>query len=171
MKNIIFASIFALGLTACDVESQTQRTVQSHKAAEAANQIQFSSNAEIDNIVERIKLTSNPGQIGFILLINQAGQPIMYTSVKGKLTSGTKRLNPPDRMDSYSGHALTRAAPSDEGTWGSSSEYIFWWTQEGQYMQWNGSYLYSDKPFRLKVEPLVISIKEQPATVVVPTTK
>lgn len=29
----------------------------------------------------------------------------------------------------------------------------------GQYMQWNGKYLYSDKPFRTTVEPLVVSIQ------------
>ena len=40
-------------------------------------------------------------------------------------------------------------SPSDEGTYGHSGEYVFFWTPAGQYIQWNGKYLYSDKPFRL----------------------
>jgi hypothetical protein len=50
-----------------------------------------------------------------------------------------------------------RAAPSDEGTFGQSGEYIFYFTQNGEYRQWNGKYLYSDQPFRLSVQPLIIS--------------
>lgn len=46
---------------------------------------------------------------------------------------------------------------SDEGTWGSSGEYIFYWNINGEYRQWSGAYLYSDKPFRLRIEPLLLS--------------
>jgi len=49
--------------------------------------------------------------------------------------------------------------PSDEGTFGSSDAYVYWWTEEDQYYQWSGKYLYSDKPFRLAIEPLVITEK------------
>jgi hypothetical protein len=121
-------------------------------------------NAEIDNIKARLELTSNPGLMGFILLMNEAGQPIMYTGVKGKISSSGKRLTAPvkewriDRGE-WNGSQLG-PAPSDEGTWGSSDSYIYFWTTNGQYMQWNGKYLYSDKPFRTTVEPLVVSIQQ-----------
>jgi hypothetical protein len=139
---------------------------QTVKAEEAANSIRFEENAEIDNIKRRLQLTSNPGQIGFVVLFNDAGQPIMYTGVKGKITSSRKRLTATDYVSSGTrgecegscgGNNVVRAAASDEGTYGASDTYIYFWTTDDQYIQWSGRYLYSDKPIRLRVEPLVVS--------------
>ena len=161
------ASVFAL--TACEQGPPRKAEVkdlQANKAAEAADSIKFTENSEIENIKRRLELTSKPSTIGFILLLNESGQPIMYTSVKGKITSGSKRLTAPvQRWDLQEGGCTGRCgetiadAPSDEGTWGSSDPYIYFWTVDGQYMQWNGKYMYSDKPFRTRIEPLVISSK------------
>jgi hypothetical protein len=153
-------------LAACDnapATPATQKQTQTQKAAEAANSVRMVENAEIDNIKARLELTSNPGLMGFILLMNEAGQPIMYTGVKGKITSGGKRLTAPTQQwkidrGEWNGTQLG-PAPSDEGTWGSSDSYIYFWTTSGQYMQWNGKYLYSDKPFRTTVEPLVVAVQ------------
>ena len=147
----------ALFLSACsEVSSTPQKVTQSQKAAAAANSIQFSENSEIENITRRLKLTSNPGQIGFILLMNEMGQPVMYSSVKGKITSGSKRLTSPEKHELVGGDYELATAPSDEGTYGSSDPYIYFWDTNGQYVQWNGKYLYSDKPIRVRIEPLVI---------------
>lgn len=164
-KIILLLAVTGLFLTGCNsgAVATPTKTTQSEKAAEAAESINFSANAEIDNIKNRLELTSDPALTGFVLLMNEAGQPIMYTGVTGKITSGGKRLTKPfqltrgDRGESY-GDFVTDA-PSDEGTWGSSSPYIYFWTPTGQYIQWNGKYLYSDQPFRTTVEPLVISVQ------------
>lgn len=160
MKRSIVAAVAAslLAVAACAPETPepTVRDAQTRAAATAANSIRFTGNAEIDNVKRRLELTANPNLLGFIVLLNEAGQPIMYTSVKGKVTSGGKRLTRTDELiggvDSYG----TRAAPSDEGTYGSSAPYVFFWTTEGQYIQWDGGYLYSDRPFRLNTQPLVV---------------
>jgi len=149
------AAIAALALTACGPD-EPQKVTQSQKAAKAAESVTYSENAEIDNIKNRLELTSNPGALGFILLMNQAGQPIAYYGVKGKVTSSGKRLTKPFEREFEGRHV---PAPSDEGTWGSSDPYVYFWTTSGQYIQWNGDYLYSDKPFRTRVEPLVIATK------------
>lgn len=164
---IIMVLIASVTLIACEPQARAKKqtkTTQSQKAKAAANSISFAENAEIDNIKKRLELTSNPGLTGFILLMNEAGQPIMYTGVKGKITSGGKRLTNPQRkwrMKGGGGYKTDRVAvaPSDEGTWGHSNPYIYFWTATGQYVQWNGKYLYSDKPFRTKVAPLVIAVK------------
>lgn len=170
-KLITIASIAALslGLAACEVpqakQTNTVKNAQAEKAAAAANSITFTDNAEIDNIKKRIENTSHPGTMGFVILLNQSGQPILYEGVVGKITSGSKRLTKPMQTKQYgiggaNGGAayVNEPAPSDEGTWGSSAEYIFYWNQNGEYRQWNGGYLYSDKPFRLRVEPLVVNV-------------
>lgn len=168
-RTIICAvTLTALALAGCEKDDPpTGRSQQAARAANAANAVVFEKNAEIDNIQKRLKLTSNPGQIGFVLLLNQAGQPIMYTSVRGKVTSGGKRLTRPDECgysNCWGSAIVMRAAPSDEGTYGSSGEYVYFWTVDGQYIQWNGGYLYSDKPFRTNVAPLVIAVAEKAPT-------
>ena len=48
-------------------------------------------------------------------------------------------------------------APSDEGTYGSSNPYVYFWTPGGQYIQTSMEYVYSDKPFRLSEEPIMVT--------------
>lgn len=163
MKRIIVSLFLLPMLVGCpEVESQpTQKAAQTKKAEAAANSIQFTENAEIDNIKARLTLTANPGLLGYVVLLNEMGQPILYTGVKGKITSGSKRLTKPydwqHKDCGQYGCDKDVPGPSDEGTYGSSGEYVFFWTPAGQYIQWNGKYLYSDKPFRLSVEPLVLA--------------
>jgi len=159
MRYSIFAALAFLGLlfTACG-QQPTTRSIQAQKAAEAANSLTFTDNTEIDNIKRRLTLTSKPGIIGYALLLNEAGQPIYYTTVKGKITSGGKRLTNPQvwyRNDGYG------PGPSDEGTYGNSGEYIYFWDANDQYFQWNGKYLYSNNPFRLRIDPLVINVGKE----------
>lgn len=167
MNYTRLAAVMALplALAACLPEqaSPPAKNTQAQRAAEAANSIQFTDNAEIDNIKRRIEITSKPGQMGYILLMNEAGQPILYESVVGKVTSGGKRLTSPDRLATAgTGNGGTnmavRQAASDEGTWGHSGEYIFYWNTDGTYRQWNGKYFYSTQPIRLRIEPLVINV-------------
>ena len=165
--GIALVATSALLLAACEPNAPANpaKTTQAQKAAEAANSIQFSENAEIDNIKRRLELTSNPGQIGFVLLLNEMGKPVMYTSVKGKITSGNKRLTSPQEVrclevaESVGCSQQMVEAPPDEGTYGSSNPYIFFWTADGQYIQWSGKYLYSDKPFRIEDPTIVILSK------------
>lgn len=164
-------TLAAVGLVACEPEAarpQTSRGQQAEKAREAANSVRFNENAEIENVKRRLQLTTDPGKLGFIVLLNDAGQPIVYEGVKGKVTSGGKRLTEPDRIatagNGNGGTSMAvRAAPSDEGTWGSSNPYIFYWNINDVYRQWSGHYLYSDQPFRLSTEPLVVNIVPVPA--------
>lgn len=168
MKKIhcLLMILMTVSVCACIPEGQSSpppaKNVQAQKAQAAANSITFTENAEIDNIKKRLELTANPGLLGFVVLLNETGQPVMHCQIKGKITSGSKRLTKPydvrdnwDLGQVYGDKELPSA--SDEGTYGSSGEYIFFWTTAGQYIQWNGKYLYSDKPFRLNIDPIVVS--------------
>ena len=166
---LVAVVLLCAGNSNCD-GATTVKSEQANKAQAAANSLRFTENAEIDNIKHRLELTANPGLLGFVVLLNQAGQPIMHTAVHGKVTSGSKRLTAISEIrcvPSYDSQGrrdgcnyATVPAPSDEGTYGSSGEYVYFWTPSGQYIQWNGAYLYSDKPFRLKIEPLVVSVTD-----------
>lgn len=170
MKKIIVVLLVVLSmalLSACEeitAEPPKAKDTQAQKAEAAANSISFTENAEIDNIKKRLELTANPGLLGFVVLLNETGQPVMNVAVKGKITSGNKRLTDPQTINKVrltpNDAAVVTLAPSDEGTYGSSGEYIFFWAISGQYIQWNGKYLYSDKPFRLNIEPIVVSAEQ-----------
>lgn len=165
------ALVAGLGLTlmagSCDQQpTSSTKNSEASKAAAAADSISFAAgNAEIDNIKKRLQLTSDPALMGYVVLFNDMGQPILYTTVKGKVTSGGKRLTAPFQETKLGRNGVGDAsssdftdAPSDEGTWGSSNPYIYFWTTEGQYIQWSGNYLYSDKPFRLNSTPSVVLV-------------
>lgn len=166
MLSTKITSLFLLAvctLVGCNQDDLTPaKKVQAARAQEAANSINFSENAEIDNIKRRLELTSKVGLIGYVVLFNDMGQPVLYTGIKGKVTSGGKRLTKPDRFEGTANSGgVVRQAPSDEGTYGSSGEYVFFWTTEDQFIQWNGRYLWSDKPVRLSVQPMVVTVSQQ----------
>ncbi len=165
--KIIAVSIIAFGsvtLVACNEQTPKTKITQAQKAAEAANSITFTANAEIENIKKRLELTSDPGLIGFVVLINRVGSPVLYTPTKGKVTSGGKRLTPSQQLKSCDkGEArgdCVMKAPSDEGTHGSSNPYNYFFSTSGQYYQTNMEYLFSDQPFRLTEQPLVVVTQE-----------
>lgn len=167
MKKSVLAAFGLLafiGLTAESCIPQAApaaptKETQANKAAAASNALTFDENAEIDNIAKRIKLTAQPGLLGYVALVNRVGQVVMYSPVKGKLTSGGKRLTSPDKWFSCDGGEYSQdcktEAPSDEGTFGQSNPYIFFWTPGDQYIQTSMDYIYSDKPFRTSEKPLL----------------
>lgn len=172
MRRLLLATVLALPMAACIEESPAapdNRAQQSRAASQAAASVQFNANAEIDNIKRRLELTANPTLLGYILLMNEAGQPIIYEGVRGKVTTSGSRLTAPDRIERRSGGANSAdsqavvRAPSDTGTYDTgTTQFIYYWTTSGQYRQWSGHYLYSDKPIRLRVEPLVINTTAVP---------
>lgn len=163
MKTTTALLTITILFTACGNPSATNTTkkTQAQKAARAAKSVKFTRNMEIENLQRRLKLTGEPGKVGFITLMNDAGQPILYTDVKGKVSSGSKRLTKTwqaltcDRGQ-YTGDCIV-AAPGDEGTYGSSAPYIYFWDTRDKYHQWSGDYLYTDQPQRLRIEPLVVN--------------
>lgn len=166
MKKFLLIPAFAVGLMLAGCPAPSAQPVtpvkqsQEQKAARAANSIQFNENAEIDNIKNRLELTSKVGLLGYVALVNRVGQVVMYTPVRGKITSGSKRLTSPDKRvpcdkGEWNGDCFIQA-PSDEGTFGHSNPYVFFWTTQGQYIQTSMDYVYSDVPLVLAEKPLLM---------------
>lgn len=165
--SLITIAAITMGNSGCDTQptaAEVQKNTQKAAAEQAAASLQFSENSEIENIKRRLELTSKPGQLGFVMLLNEMGQPILYEGVKGKITSSSKRLTPTDKLshagNGNGGYSLAvRQEASDEGTYGSSDPYIYYWNVDGAYRQWSGRYLYSDQPMRLRQDPLIVNTK------------
>lgn len=149
-QKIVFFVIFSL--FGCEFarkdESRTrefdaQKNPYPLESIQVAEGLYFGDNLDRENVQKRLDLTSNPETVGFIVLLNETGMPVYQAQVKGKISSNSKRLK-----SKYIGG--THDDPSDEG--------IFFWTPSGQYIQWNGRYLYSNQPFRLTIRPLLFDL-------------
>lgn len=147
-RTIIF-SVFALSVLAgCDIQNNQPQSASGVKKAEVhiqTNPDGFTS--EQQNIKDRLLEDNKPGSVKHLYVISAySGQVIIYSTIRGKVTSGGKRLNPiivesagegrdgfPIRIGNWSGSTLE--VVQDDGTYGHSSEYLYWWDTKGVYHQ------------------------------------
>jgi hypothetical protein len=106
---------------------------------------------EQKNIAERLERDNKVGSIKHLYIISPySGQVILYSTVKGKVTSSGKRLTPntvasiANTRAEYGGGPVVALGDSnyhtgevlqDDGTYGSSCEYIYWFDSKGIYHQ------------------------------------
>ncbi len=104
--------------------------------------------AEQRNIRERLLEDNKLGSVKHLYVISAySGQVIIYSTVRGKVTSGGKRLTPTTVVDNFGGPGtgfgidfnnntmITQEVLQDDGSYGSSSEYLYWWDTKGVYHQ------------------------------------
>jgi len=153
---LLFASVFVfLTLTSESCEPTAATTPTSASGVQKMNiKVQTDPNghtSEQENIARKLKEDNLPGAIKHLYIISPySGQTIIYSTVKGKVTSSTKRLTP-NTVAALSGEYnhqgnfipvningnsyRTAEVLQDDGTYGNSSEYIFWWDINGQFHQ------------------------------------
>ncbi len=119
------------------------------------------------NVANRLIADNKIGSIKHLYVISAySGQVLIYSTVNGKVTSSGKRLTPNmlngggEYGSSYQTFSIagydyrTPEVMSDDGTYGSSVEYIYWWDTKGIYHQHyvaGGQILHiSDQPIAVK---------------------
>lgn len=139
------------------VNDTYQRLVDQSPAPKLENSLERS------NISKRLTTFSNPAKLSYVYLVS-FGKVMAFYTVKGKITSGSKRLTDPKQFvtcdqGEYDGQCETDA-PELDGTYGGSGDYIYFWTTDGTYVQWNGEYMLADQPLQLTTQPeLVRTVK------------
>lgn len=113
-------------------------------------------------------MDNEPGSIKHLYVISAySGQVLIYSTVKGKVTSSGKRLNPYSVSVTSGEYNYNEGIPvtidgkqyttgevlQDDGTYGSSSEYIYWWDTNGKYHQ---QYMSSGIILHVSDQPLVV---------------
>jgi len=108
--------------------------------------------AEQKNVADRILTDNKIGSIKHLYIISAySGDVIIYSTVRGKVTSSGKRLQPKTvaaQDGQYVGSAFSRnminingkkyastEIMQDDGTWGDSIPYLYWWDSVGIYHQ------------------------------------
>lgn len=142
-----------IGASECDSPRAQPVSTTGVKKAVAQVQTDATGNSvEQKNILERIKRDNQPGSIKHLYVISpMSGDVLIYSTVMGKVTSSGKRLTPnsvaaQDGQYVSSEHTgflvnvggLEKRTPEvlqDDGTYGSSAEYLFWFDSQGRYHQ------------------------------------
>ena len=89
--------------------------------------------------------------LGYIVLFTEGGAVVGSFIVDGKVSSLNSFLTPDSEyyekdIESYSQYHNKWLADVD-GSYGENDNGIFFFTPAGQYIEWTGTYLYSDIPF------------------------
>jgi hypothetical protein len=91
--------------------------------------------------------------LGYVVLFTESGQVIGQFTVDGKVTYLDTWLTPDSEYyeidtgsDSYRDNDWL---PDVDGSYGPKKDGIFFFTTDGKYIEWSGTYLYSDIPFSI----------------------
>ncbi len=93
MKTMVF--VLALAAASCEGRKPPTSTSGVRKAQVAVEVGSNGLTVEQENIARRLKADNTIGSIKHLYVISAySGQVIFYSTVKGKITSGNKRLTP-----------------------------------------------------------------------------
>ena len=179
MKKKLFIGMLIgsmlLGATGCDIEdisNDTEKTISiGNKLSEnqpTPTDIDYS--LERYNLIKRAywvngmrdKARSMTAPIadmplGYIVLLTDNGAVVGRFIVDGKVSSLNSYLTPDSEM-----YECVRSnswcdnewLPDVDGSYGENDNGIFFFTTDGKYVEWTGTYLYSDIPFKVS-DPIV----------------
>ena len=167
---IILCIIAVVSLTACESE-ETGSYSDKANTMEVANRLQKNqpTPTDIDYSLERYNLIRRAywvnGQrekanilpcevekpFGYIVLFTDNGAVVGSFVVDGKVSSLNSFLTPDSEYYEYNS-GETRTCYNEwvadvDGSYGENDNGIFFFTPDGKYIEWTGTYLYSDIPF------------------------
>lgn len=179
MKNLFLLLFSLLMFTSCVDTSKQQKSDSGVQKATTKVKVDASGNTiEQQNIIERLKRDNDLGSMKHLYIISSyTGDVLQYSTVKGKVTSGGKRLSPRtvngNGMNNYGNNNMvsiggtnytTDEVLDDGGAYGDSGNYLFWFDAQGNYHQYypsGGTYLeICDRPMRVQKTNFSISITE-----------
>lgn len=178
MKKIL-AFILALalclccvvGLTGCDIDIvdtydtkddiTAQKEVASNLAASQSTPTDINYSLERYNLIRRAYWVNGQREkanalvcsvekpLGYIVLFS--GNTVVGSFVVDGKVSSLNSFLTPSFVDSYwsSGGVITTEMADVDGSYGENDSGIFFFTPDGKYIEWTGSYLYSDIPFEV----------------------
>lgn len=93
--------------------------------------------------------------LGYIVLFTEGGGVVGRFVVDGKVSSLNSYLTP-DSEAYAAGSSYINWIADIDGSYGENDQGIFFFTPDGKYIEWTGTYLYSDIPFEVDA-PIIIT--------------
>jgi hypothetical protein len=172
-------SVVSLSIMAGDKSCESDTPVSSSGISPTSVRVPVDHDGlttEQRNVRDRLLMDNKPGSIKHLYVISAySGQVILYSTVRGKVTSSGKRLAPRS-ADTYQssgafpihtpgGMYYTNEVIEDDGTWGDSIGYLYWWDVQGRYHQHyvtGGQIVHiSDQPIPVKSITINVDAKAQ----------
>lgn len=164
----LFLSFIFITLTSEDCENRKAESSSgvAKTTAKVTTDLQGRTQEQL-NILEKIKRDSEIGKVRHLYIISAySGEVLEYYTIKGKITSGSKRLNPKNvRTSANSGSyeielgIYTDEMLADDGTYGDSNNYFYFFDTSDNYHQvfpTGGTYTrISDRPLTIKKSSLI----------------
>lgn len=180
-KLIAIAMLFMLVLTGCEYEQNgTQQDAINTQNTVATLQENQPTPTDIEYSLERYNLIRRAywvnGQrekanalpceiekpLGYVVLLTDNGGVVGRFTVDGKVSSLNSFLTPDSEYYelAYGGSytEVNNWIADVDGSYGENDNGIFFFTPDGKYVEWSGTYLYSDIPF--EVESPVVTYTE-----------
>lgn len=166
--TVVLVAMMAMGLVACGEYEPTDE----QKTINIANELKSnqSTPTDIDYSLERYNLIRRAywvnGQrekantlvceiekpLGYIALFTDNGAVVGKFIVDGKVSSLNSYLTP-DTTE-YVNSTSAKWLADVDGSYGENDNGIFFFTPDGKYVEWTGTYLYSDIPFEIS-DPVI----------------
>ena len=181
MKKIVMVvlifTILVASLTACEATGSGQDIMSTQEVADSLA-ISQPTPTDINFSLERYNLMRRaywvngqrekansiicevPKPFGYIILF-AGNAPVSRFIVDGKVSSLNSFLTP-NAYDEYvtQGGVKTIELSDVDGSYGENDNGIFFFTVDGNYVEWTGEYLYSDIP--IEIDNPIVSYKEVP---------
>ncbi len=176
-KLLVFLPIVLL--FSCNLP-EPQQAVSDSGVQKASVKVQTDANGhtvEQSNYMERVKRDNETGSLKHLYIISSySGDVLEYSTVKGKVTSGGKRLSP-GTVNGYNqqlsvsnnyvtlngNNYITDEVVDEYGMYGSSSPYFYWFDAQGNYHQYypsGGTFVHiSDKPLTIMKANLSVKLQ------------
>lgn len=117
--------------------------------------------AESANLKRRYEEVDDPKATGYIYLIDHGLVFAEYT-VQGKVSSLNSNFTNPERETGPHESRVTLPQAEPDGSYGDNPEGIFFWTTDGIYVEWAGTYLYAKKRLEIQQPAQNIVAKQVP---------
>lgn len=177
MKKTVFMSIavlvFMICLAGCEVSGSAQDRINSQIAANTLQENQPTP-TDIEYSLERYNLIRRAywvnGQreranslvceiekpLGYIVLFTESGGVVGRFVVDGKVSSLNSYLTPDSEAYTTGATRTIYWVADIDGSYGENDQGIFFFTPDGKYIEWTGTYLYSDIPFEVDTPTIVV---------------
>ncbi len=170
---VILILVMTLSFAACTVDESGSRK-DTEATMNAANTLQTNQPTPTDisysleryNLIRRTywvngqreKANSLPCEIekplGYIVLFGESGVIVGSFVVDGKVSSLNSFLTPDseyyEKVHGGSSTITNKWIADVDGSYGENDSGIFFFTPDGKYVEWTGTYLYSDIPFEIE---------------------
>ena len=168
MKRLIAITVLGLFslllLTGCPAASeQNDPVAQANFDAQKGNDPipSLTDSLERANIIEHLTRNNQPDRVRYIYLLADTGGIYAYFVIKGKVTSTSAQLTPTDDFAKKCSTCDWEVVqgPTDDGSFGGDEGGVYFFTDTGMEVQWNGRWLLTDAPLKIETPTLTLTVQ------------